>query len=107
MTIIFYLSSIEFGESGTSFKDIDGLIGASWVTCRLPIPHDEENEAAKFLRLFNASLFVNGCDPEFVCGPFQLLTECVEGDDEINPFPLNFPREVSEWAFIKEYVVVM
>ena len=73
----------------------------------MPIPHEEENEAAKFLRLFNASLFVNGCDPEFVCGPFQLLTECVEGDDEINPLPLNFPREVSEWAFIKEYVIVI
>ena len=93
------LSSIEFGESGTSFRDIDGLI-VGWLSCWLLLNDEELNEAAKFLRLFNASLLVKGWDPEFVCGPFQLLTECVDGEEEMNPLPLNFPREESEWAFI-------
>ena len=88
---------MEFGESGTSFNDIDGLIAATWFNCWLLLNDDVLWETAKFLRLFNDSLFVIAWE-WFVGGQFQLLTEWVEGDEEINPFPLNLPRDEREWA---------
>ena len=97
-----------FGESGTSFKDIDGFnpplqgISCCWFDCVELLKDEVLWEAAKFLRFFSDSLFVIAVWELSVGGQFQLLIELVDGDDEINPFPLNLPRDVREWACIEK-----
>ena len=88
---------MDLGDSGTSFNDIDGRIVRKFACCGLLFIKTVLWETARFLRLFRDSVFVIGCEST-VWGPLQLLTECVEGEDERMPFPLSLPRDEREWA---------